>query len=372
MGSLRAAIPFGLFALNLMIGWRLFNQEYTAHYDSIEPFFYALADYLKANWLHPGWWKEWNCGMPFRYTYQPLLHYSVAAVGAMAHWSSARAFHFTLGLFYAAGPVTLYLLVLRLSGRVRVALTSALLYSLWSPSALLMPDVAADIDGFWNARRLHTAVIYGDGPHVAGLTLVPLALLLLDRAARRWSPAKFLLAALATVAVPLTNIPAAMVLAMVLIAYCLAADPMDRLPRMRAVAISSVLGYLLAAPLLPPSEFALVAQNTQWMDQAGKMTAAKFLMIVAGPRRVLQLLSHVLPAAGSLRMHASPCCSRSSPRPSSSARIGAASPSSLSPRDFTSPWKWPIVMAIRFTRGFRQDVARCAHRSSLPCCPSGK
>ena len=78
---------------------------------------------------------------------------------------------------------------------------------------------------------------------------------------------------------------------MLLIAYCLAADPTDRLPRMRAVAISSVLGYVLAAPLLPPSEFALVAQNTQWMDQAGKMTPAKFLIIVTG-LGVLAAASH--------------------------------------------------------------------------------
>ena len=220
--------------------------------------------------------------MPFRYTYQPLLHYSVAAVSALSHWSSARAFHFTLGFFYAAGPVTLYFLVLRLSGRVRIALTSALLYSLWSPSALLMPDVAADTAGLWNPRRLHSAVIYGDAPHVAGLTLVPLALLLLDRAARRGSLANYLFAALATIAVPLTNIPAALALAMLLIAYCLAADPPDRVPRLRAIVISSLLGYLVAAPLLPPSEFALVALNTQWMEPAGKMTAGKFLAILAG------------------------------------------------------------------------------------------
>ena len=52
----------------------MLNQEYTTHGDSIESFFYALAVYIHAHWVQPGWWGEWNCGIPFRHTYQPGLH----------------------------------------------------------------------------------------------------------------------------------------------------------------------------------------------------------------------------------------------------------------------------------------------------------
>jgi len=304
--ELRRWTPFFLFALNLFLSWRLLNLEYTTHYKSIEPFFYALAAHLRAHWLQPGWWGTWNCGMPFRYTYQPGLHSLVALTSALTGWNTARAFHFTFALLYSAGPVTLYLLVRRLAGSFRIALAAGLLYSLWSPSTWLVRDLAQDTGGafhatlrfgqqyagYWaftfdpggllNARRLHAAVAYGDSPYVTGLTFVPLAVLLVHKATQRTSPLNLFLAALGLVAVPLTNIPATLTLAMMLLAYVLATPPGEHLRRLFVIAFCSFLGYLLAAPLIPLSALLLAARNTQWMDQQGQITPVKLLWITLG------------------------------------------------------------------------------------------
>ncbi len=278
--SLRRWTPALLFALNLSVAWRLLNTQYTSHWDSIEPFFYAIAAHIREHPFDSGWWPNWNCGMPFRYTYQPMLHYLVALVSAITNLSAARSFHFTLGIFYAAGPVTFFYMVRRLSSKYSTAAFAALFYSLCSPSTWLMPDVAADIDGILHARRLHTAVVYGDGPHVAGLTLVPLALLLIDRARERRTVPRIFLAALGSIAVLLVNVPAALVLAMAVLAYCLAGSRNDWVSRIAIPAIAALWGYLLIAPMIPPSGQALAARNTQWMDEAGQMTPLKAAAIV--------------------------------------------------------------------------------------------
>ena len=271
--------PLFLFALNLLIGWRFLNTEFTGYFASIEPFFYTIADHIRAHPFDGGWMHEWNCGIPFRTSYQPLLHYLVAGWGALTGWSSARAFHFVFAILYSAGPVTLFLLVRRLARSYGTALMAALLYSLWSPSAWLIPVIARDIDGLLHARRLQTAAAYGNSPYVVALTFLPLAVLMVDRVVERWSVGRVLAAALAVVAVPLVNIPGAISMAMAMVAYCLAAERKLQLRRAGAVAVAGALGFLLAAPFLPPSSLLLTARNTQWMDESGHMTAAKLGLV---------------------------------------------------------------------------------------------
>lgn len=62
-----------LLALNLAVCWRLLFVDYLPHFNSLEPFFFALVNHIRANWPHTGWYPCWNAGMPFEYTYQPLL-----------------------------------------------------------------------------------------------------------------------------------------------------------------------------------------------------------------------------------------------------------------------------------------------------------
>lgn len=274
-------IPLALFALNVWICWRLFFVAYLAQYGSVEPLFFALARHIRDHWPHLGWWPNWYCGMPFQYTYQPLLHYGVALISAASGWDAARSFHVAAGLAYSLGPVALYGLVLRLSNRTGVAAATALLYSLWSPSAALIGAIARDIGSPWNARRLHTTVGYGDGPYMAGLTLLPVAILLADWAIERRGVWRYILAGLAMIAVVLTNIPAALSLAMALAALILTADSGLRIRTALSIAGMSIAGYLLVCFWLPWSALSLMLANTQRMQPSGRFDPQKAVWYAA-------------------------------------------------------------------------------------------
>ncbi len=269
-----AAGALALFWLGIWITWRLYFNEYTEHFGSVEPFFYTIARAIRTRWpdlvTNPGWWPAWNTGVPFSYTYQPLLHALVAGVAALTGWSEPRAYHFTIGVMFAVGPAAVYLLLLRLTRRPGVSFLGGLLYTFFSPSAVLVPKIAGDMGGWWYPRRLFAGIVWGDAPNVVGLALLPLAILLLDRALERRTPGAYLAAAVGLAIVPLTNIPASMALAIAVGAYALAIDWRrwrDTWPRIAGV---GALGFALFAPWLPPSGFSLAAANVQWMNRGGQ------------------------------------------------------------------------------------------------------
>jgi len=240
--------------------WRLLFVDYLPHFNSLEPFFFALANHIKSYWPHTGWYPCWFGGMPFEYTYQPLLPHLTAALSFATDWSTPHAFHVCVAVLYALGPVTLYLLVLSMSQRLDMAVFTGLCYSLWSPSAMLVHSIAVDIGGVWHARRLYNAVVYADSPQVAGLTLVPLAILAVHWAVRTPTVLSVIVSALALIFVPLTNIPAAIGLAMALGAYVLALDR-DRFTCILVAGGGALVGYLLICCWVPPSELLLILRN---------------------------------------------------------------------------------------------------------------
>src|SRR5262249_8547374 len=144
--------------------------------------FIGLSRYMidhPRDFLSPGWFPLWYTGVPAQNTYPPLLHATVALSAATASVSPANAYHFVTALLYCLGPVTLFAFVLRLSGSRWAAFWAGAFYSVLSPSGWLIPKVAADAGGFWHPLRLRDLVVWGEGPHVASLTLIPAALLLL-------------------------------------------------------------------------------------------------------------------------------------------------------------------------------------------------
>ena len=80
-------------------------------------------------------------------------------------------------------------------------------------------------EAFFGPRRLEDLVVYGEGPHVTGLALLPLSILLLDIAIERRRPHWYVLTALAFAATVLSNWLAAMALAIAVFAYLLARWP---------------------------------------------------------------------------------------------------------------------------------------------------
>ena len=256
-----AALVVVLLSLNLWICWRLFFVEYTQHFSSVEGFFIAIARYISTHWGGFAWWPLWHCGMPHSETYVPLVHLIVAALISLTKISAAHAYHDVTAVTYSLGAVTLFLMTMGLGARRGAAFLAALIYSLFSPSALLQPDVARDIGGWFNCRRLQVLTVYGEGPHVTSLAILPLAIMALQYALERRTPRSFGLAALAIAAMFLTNVPGTM--AMGLAVFCwIAVQPAGRWARGWAVAaLASALAYAIACYGVPPSSLATVMDN---------------------------------------------------------------------------------------------------------------
>jgi hypothetical protein len=252
-----------LLALNGYIVRELFHTEYTAQMHSIEGTYMAISRVLverpAALW---SWWPYWFCGIPFANTYFPGMHIFDAAIARAAGISPALAYHFSCALLYSLGPVALFLLVWRTSQQWIPAFVAALAYELVSPSLWLIPEIVKDTGTPWNARRYQAMVAWGEGPHVAALTLIPIALLLLWRAleGRR----RFLLpAAIAMGAAMLTSAFGMTTLALAGLCLVLAAPGDEWRGRaVRALALG-IASYLLVSPLIPPSMLLDVQANSE-------------------------------------------------------------------------------------------------------------
>lgn len=266
-----------LLALNIWIVWRLLWIDYLIHMQSVEGAFVSIVRYTREHWPHLGWWPLWYCGMPFANTYQPLLHTVAAAVSGVSGFNAARAYHIVFALAYALGPVTLFALAMRLTGRLGLSFVVGLVYSLCSPSAMLVPAIATDLGSVFAARRLHAAVVYGDSPNVAALTLLPLALLAIDRALRQPRVVRLLLAVLAVAAIVLTNIPASIAFGMAVAGYAIAYCA-RRADWLRLAGIG-LCGGLLSLCIVPPSTLITLFSNTRWMEPADEWNAAHVLQV---------------------------------------------------------------------------------------------
>jgi hypothetical protein len=250
-----------LVALNLALCWRLFKVDIANHFSSIEGSWIAIARYVSRHWGDFSWWPLWHCGMPFQDTYVPLVHLASAAVITVFHLPAGRAYHSVTGAMYALGPATLYLMAVRLGARRGAAILAALLYSLVSPSALLMPEIGRDIGGFWNPRRLQVMTVYGEGPHVSAMTWIPVVILALQYAVERRTRRAVALAAIAMALTFLTNIPGTMALGLAVFCWIAAqAWERQRIAWMTAAG-AAVLGYGIGCFGVPPSSAFLVSGN---------------------------------------------------------------------------------------------------------------
>ena len=285
-----------LFAINVYVCRELFQVEYLRHMGSIEGAYIGIARYAMAHWRDLSWFPLWYGGIPYQNTYPPLLHWGVALVAWMRGFTPAHAYHWTTALAYCLGPVTLFALVRRLSGSRWAGFTAGLLYTVLSPSAWLIADIANDLGGAFHPRRLQTLVVYGEGPHIAALTLLPLAILMVDLALAKRQGIYFSGAVMALAAVALTNWLGALALALGIAAYLLA-----RLGTRRDFLLLAAMGaaaYALAMPWLPPSTIAVTQFNARVFVgdyHAVYQTLPQWLAVMTAGLAVLKLAAHKLP-----------------------------------------------------------------------------
>jgi hypothetical protein len=123
----------------------------------------------------------------------------------------------------------------------------------------------------WRARRLECLVRFGEGPHIAAMTLLPLALLLLVMAFEKRRPIWWVLASMAASAVTLTNWLGAFALVVAVSAWLLSREN-THARQWLAAAAAGIYAYLLACPWIPPSTVLGVQRNEMFIG--GRVSGA--------------------------------------------------------------------------------------------------
>jgi hypothetical protein len=265
----RAAFyPAVVFAVNLFVCWRYFRAEYTNQLPSIEGVFIALEEYIRRHWPTYDWFSMWYGGMPFTRVYQPGLHYATAMFSSVTGLSVASAYHALTAITYSLGGVAFYFLAKALTHQPVTSFCSALLFSLFSPSTLLVPVVRHDVGGVFNPRRLQALTIYGEGPNITGLGLGMCALAALHIALRRRTALTTCIAAVAVAAVPAVSWPATVALTIAILCYLAAVDWRDLRAALPRVAAIGVLAFGFASPFAPPSTILGTFAQANVMDDA--------------------------------------------------------------------------------------------------------
>jgi hypothetical protein len=252
-----------LFTLNAYITLGLFRTEYTRYMGSIEAAFIGIARYASQHWHDMGWFPLWYGGIPYSDTYPPLLHWISGLFLYLTGASPGLEYHFVAALFYALGPVALFWMAWRLCGNRACAFAAAAGYSIVSPSCFLVGEIRIDAASWSGARRLEDLVVYGEGPHIASLCLLPLAIGMLHVALTKRKPLYWVVAALAVASVPMSNWLGGMALAMAIAAYLFAGLPSGQKPIhtwLRTGAVG-VYAYALVVPWLSPATISVIRAN---------------------------------------------------------------------------------------------------------------
>jgi hypothetical protein len=274
-----------LFAFNAYITPLLFRTAYTNEMGSIDAAFIGLARYASQHWNDMGWFPLWYGGVPYADSYPPLLHWVSGLVVTLAGVSPGLAYHFVTAMIYCLGPVTLFWMAWRLSGKRECALVAGFGYSLISPTLLLAASARVDADGFWGPRRLVTLVVWGEGPHQASMCLLALAIGLLHVALEKRKPWYWVAATLSIAAVPLSNWLGGMALAICVVAYLFAGLPAGRKPGSTLLCTGAlgVYAYAIAVPWLSPATVAVIRANAPRVADnfRADWTQRKFAIAVA-------------------------------------------------------------------------------------------
>jgi hypothetical protein len=176
-----------------------------------------------------------------------------------------------------------------MSERAGCSFFAALLYSLVSASSWLVPEIAADVQGLRNPRRLQILAYYGEGPHVSAIALLPLAALFLYLAIEHRRKRHILIAGILSSATVLTN--AFGTVDLFVIAMCLLCTiRLERFWRNAlVVGLIAACSYLWISPWIPPSLLKTIRINSQSVGADYSFT----LRSLAGVSIIVALFSAV-------------------------------------------------------------------------------
>ncbi|HTS76464.1 MAG TPA: hypothetical protein VMG40_09690 [Bryobacteraceae bacterium] len=181
---LRAAIYAAIIvSVNVYICRELFSIE-TAFMASMHGFWMALARLGGGSWFRAEWWPYWDGGIPFELTYAPLLPGLMAMWHGLSGISLALAFDRITAIAYCAAPLTLFVCAWLMTRAPGVSFAAAMMYSVTSPTQLIVPDPNATWASVWDTRRLFLASAWDDTPHLIAFVFLPLTILCLYQSIR--------------------------------------------------------------------------------------------------------------------------------------------------------------------------------------------
>ena len=179
-----AFFALALLWANTYICRELFSVR-MAFMNSMHGFWIAIAKRADGSWFHPAWWPYWDAGIPFEFTYAPLVPGLTAVLSAVCAISPEMAFQWITGAVYCLAPLTIFTAAWLLTRAPGSSFAAALLYSLIAPTQILVPDQAFSLKSLWDARRLYVVAVWDDTPHLAAIALLPLVILFLSLSLRK-------------------------------------------------------------------------------------------------------------------------------------------------------------------------------------------
>jgi hypothetical protein len=280
----RHALPLAyaliLLWINVYICRELFQVEDTGHRNAMHGFWMAMARLASHHWWTPGWWPYWDAGMPFEYTYSPLVPGLTAFWSKLAGVSIGRAFHTVIGCVYVLTPISLFAMGFVLSGRAGWSFAAGVVYSVLSITQLIVPDEPFAWGRIGDARRLYLAAVWDEAPHLAALTFLPLAVLFLTLAIESRKRRYWIACGAAMCLMLLSNAFGTTMLAIAILCFLLARGTAGLL----GIFGVSICTYLAVCPFLPPSLFPAISRNQQ-LNGAVKYDAGSFTalaIVIAG------------------------------------------------------------------------------------------
>ncbi len=263
----------------------LFRLKYLDNWASIESTFIGDARMLSEHLPHPGWQPLWYCGTRTDYVYPPALRYGTVLISRIGRVLPARAYHLYTAMFYVLGIVSVYWLVRiggsRSPGSSRVsALLASAATALLSPSFLLLPPIRID-SPLWIPQRLHVLMVYGEGPHISSLAVLPAALAASFLALRSWRPVALAAAGVLSALVAANNFYGATALAMLfpIVVWSIWVCERPRGVWLRGVAIP-LLAYGLCAFWLTPSYVRVTMADLKLVAHPGD-SSSRIILLVA-------------------------------------------------------------------------------------------
>jgi hypothetical protein len=195
--------------------------------------------------------------------YVPLLPYLTASLSWIARADPAYVYKLLTAALACLGPSTMYLFVRYFTRSRGWAVGAAVAYTFFSPLYGLVRQIDADRGRAHLPWHLHVLTKYGEGPHNAGLTMLPLAWIATWSAATQRGYWRLFACAVLFAAITLTNWVAGLALAfgsaMLLLAAWRMYDGSGFRPA-RPIA-AAALAYLLACFWLTHTFVSTIAFN---------------------------------------------------------------------------------------------------------------